>query len=87
MLQSAAELQRGYRALQVPTFISAGADDRIVNPSQADRLHQDVRGSELQIMPGVGYMMQHSAPDRVAAVVHRSIGAIQVHPRLPNQQS
>ena len=76
MLQSAAALQRGYSALQVPTFIAAGGDDRIVDPSQSNKLHQDVRGSELQILPDVGHMVQHSAPDRVAAVVHLSIGTI-----------
>ena len=76
MLRSATELQGGYRALQVPTFIAAGGDDRIVKPSQSDKLHQDVRGSDLQIFRGVGHMVQHSATDQVAAVVHRSIGRI-----------
>jgi len=76
MRQSAAELKRGYGALQVPTFIAAGGDDCIVIPSQSEKLHQDVRGSELQIIRGVGHMVQHSAPDHVAAVVHRVIGTM-----------
>jgi hypothetical protein len=31
MLQATAELQKGYSILQVPTFIAAGGDDRVVD--------------------------------------------------------
>jgi hypothetical protein len=51
MLQSAAALQRGYGTLQVSTFIAAGGDDRIVNPWQSNKLHEDVHGSQLKILP------------------------------------
>jgi pimeloyl-ACP methyl ester carboxylesterase len=67
MFQAAAVLQRSYRALRVPTFIAAGRDDRIVAPWHSERLHQEVQGSHLNIIPGVGHMMQHSAPNEVAA--------------------
>jgi pimeloyl-ACP methyl ester carboxylesterase len=76
MLQSAAGLQRRYQAVQVPTFITAGGEDRVVDPSQSNKLHQDIRGSELHVLPAVGHMVQHSAPDEVAAIVRRSIETV-----------
>jgi pimeloyl-ACP methyl ester carboxylesterase len=69
MLQAATVLQRSYRALRMPTFIAAGREDRIVAPWHSERLHKDVQGSRLNIIPGVGHMVQHSAPNEVAAVV------------------
>jgi pimeloyl-ACP methyl ester carboxylesterase len=72
MRRSATALQRGYGALQVPTFIVAGGDDRVVEHSQSDRLHQHVRASQLEILPGIGHMVQHSAADQVATIVHRA---------------
>ena len=68
MLQAAAALQRSYRALRVPTFIVAGREDRIVAPWHSERLHQEVQASRLNIIPGIGHMVQHSAPDQVAMV-------------------
>jgi pimeloyl-ACP methyl ester carboxylesterase len=79
MLQATAKLQRGYRTLQVPTFIAAGGDDRIVDHWHSEKLHQEVHASRLQIIPGIGHMVQHSAPDHVAAIIDRAIGEIGEH--------
>jgi pimeloyl-ACP methyl ester carboxylesterase len=68
MLSSAAALRKGYAGLQVPTFIAAGGEDRIVNHWHSEKLHGEMRASELQIIPAVGHMVQHSAPDQVAAL-------------------
>jgi pimeloyl-ACP methyl ester carboxylesterase len=72
MLRSAAALQPGYGRLQVPTFIAAGGDDRIVDHWHSDKLHQHVHASRLEILHGIGHMVQHSAADEVAAIVHRA---------------
>ncbi|HEX5998326.1 MAG TPA: alpha/beta hydrolase [Hyphomicrobiaceae bacterium] len=76
MLQAAAALQRIYPALRVPTFIAAGSDDRIVAPWHSERLHQEVPDSDLDVIAGIGHMVQHSAPDRVAATVERAARTI-----------
>jgi pimeloyl-ACP methyl ester carboxylesterase len=73
MAQAAAALQRGYAALRVPTWIAAGADDRIVDNGHSNKLHQEIDASQLQIIPGIGHMLQHSAPDLVAAIVDRAV--------------
>ena len=75
MLRSAAALQRGYGGLQAPTFIAAGKDDRIVvDHWHSDKLHQHVHASRLEILAGIGHMVQHSAPAHVAAIIDRALG-------------
>jgi pimeloyl-ACP methyl ester carboxylesterase len=51
MMRSAGDLRRGYSALQVPAFIAAGQEDRIVNHRQSRALHEQMRSSELQVLP------------------------------------
>jgi pimeloyl-ACP methyl ester carboxylesterase len=72
MLQSAAALQPSYGALKVPTYIAAGRDDRIVDQQQSKRLHEQVRARQLEILPGIGHMVHHSAWERVAAIIDRA---------------
>lgn len=74
MLTAAADLQRSYDSLQMPVFIAAGQDDRIVDHWHSNQLHQQLRASQLQIIPGVGHMVQHSAPNHVAELIDRAIG-------------
>ena len=78
MLPTAAALQPGYGDLQVPIIIAAGGEDRIVEPRQSERLHREVHASRLEILPGIGHMVHHSAPERVAAVINRAIATIDV---------
>jgi hypothetical protein len=41
MLQAMAERQKGYRTLEVPTFITAEGDDRVVDHWHSNKLHQE----------------------------------------------
>lgn len=62
-----------YRELgRVPVAILAGAEDGIVDVGRHSvRLHHDVPGSELRVLPGLGHMVHHGAPDIVASAVAR----------------
>ncbi|HEY1364874.1 MAG TPA: alpha/beta hydrolase [Xanthobacteraceae bacterium] len=78
MLWSAALLAESYRRMRVPAFIAAGAEDRIVDAaSQSGRLATDLLHSRLDLIEGVGHMIQHSAPDRVIAAINRAVLAAQ----------
>ena len=77
MRRSAAALQGGYRDLKVPTSIAAGDSDRVVSPWHSEQLHGDVRGSELQVLSGIGHMVQHSAPQDVVAIVQGTASALE----------
>lgn len=69
MLAAADELSARYRSLTVPTAILAGDGDEIVSYRQAQRLHGDVAGSWIDILPGGSHMVHHIAPERVMRAV------------------
>ena len=55
-----------YKGVRVPAAIIAGADDRYVSPhAHAERLHEEIAGSELVLVPGAGHMVHHVAPQAV----------------------
>ena len=59
-----------YKRLRVPAAIIAGADDRYVSPhAHAERLHEEVAGSELVLVPGAGHMVHHVAPRAVMQAI------------------
>jgi pimeloyl-ACP methyl ester carboxylesterase len=72
MRQAATALLPSYRVLRMPISIAAGREDRIVAPWHSEKLHQEVQASHLEIIPGTGHMVQHSAPEEVAATVTRA---------------
>jgi len=53
-------LGRQYAHLRVPTTIVVGAEDRYVSTrAHSMRLHSEVPGSELTVVPGAGHMVHH----------------------------
>jgi pimeloyl-ACP methyl ester carboxylesterase len=54
----------------LPVTIMAGEADGIVDPARhSGRLHDDVPGSVLRLVPGVGHMVHHAVPGLVAEAV------------------
>ena len=73
LIPAAAELSRRYAALSLPTIIMAGDGDRIVDfRRHSVRLHEMLPGSDLRILPGVGHMIHHTAPDAVAQAIEQA---------------
>ena len=68
------ELQEHYRDLTLPVVIITGADDQIADVGrQSERLHHELPHSEFIVVPGMGHMIHHLAPDQVVrAVEHAS---------------
>ncbi len=55
-------LSRRYAELDLPVTIVTGESDGIVQPDgQSQRLHREVRGSRLIVLPGIGHMVNYSA--------------------------
>jgi pimeloyl-ACP methyl ester carboxylesterase len=72
MIPAAADMQRHYHELVAPVII-AGADDQIVEIRRhSERLHHELPGSELIVLPRVGHMVHHTAPDLVIEAVDRA---------------
>ncbi|WP_132252187.1 alpha/beta fold hydrolase [Methylobacterium segetis] len=64
------ELQEHYRELKLPVVIVTGADDQIADVGrQSERLHGEIANSELIVVPGMGHMIHHLAPEQVVAAV------------------
>ena len=72
-------LSRRYGELDLPVTIVTGEGDAIVQPDgQSERLHREVRGSQLIVLPGIGHMVNYSALDALTEAikgVSREVGA------------
>ena len=50
-----------------------GGDDQIADVDrQSRRLHQEIPQSEFTILPGLGHMVHHLAPDQVIKAIDRA---------------
>lgn len=67
------ELEKHYHDLKLPVVIIAGGDDQIADiDRQSKRLHSELPDSELVVVPGMGHMIQHLAPEAVIAAIDRA---------------
>jgi pimeloyl-ACP methyl ester carboxylesterase len=73
MTPSVVELEQHYRDLTLPVVILTGGDDQIADVDrQSKRLHQEIPQSELTVLPGLGHMVHHLAPDAVIKAIDRA---------------
>jgi pimeloyl-ACP methyl ester carboxylesterase len=68
MIPGAASFEGRYRELgRLPVSILAGAEDMIVDVGrQSARLHGELPGSAIHVLPGLGHMVHYGAPNLVA---------------------
>jgi len=72
MTPSVMELEHHYQELTMPVTIITGADDQVVDVGrQSERLHHELPGSELIVVPGLGHMVHHLAPEAVVSAIDR----------------
>ncbi|WP_424134953.1 alpha/beta fold hydrolase [Roseomonas chloroacetimidivorans] len=69
MIPGALGLRRGYKDLSMPVVIIAGDGDKVVFKRSAERLHAEIKGSDLQIVSGAGHMVHHLAARQVAGAI------------------
>lgn len=70
MNTAVALMQARYPSLRLPVAILSGDADAIVDPTeQSCRLHQEVAGSTLTLLPGQGHMIHYSAKARILRAV------------------
>jgi|tagenome__1003787_1003787.scaffolds.fasta_scaffold20933847_2 pimeloyl-ACP methyl ester carboxylesterase len=94
MTPAVMELQEHYRELKLPVVIVTGGDDQIADVGrQSRRLHEEISQSELTVLPGLGHMVHHLAPDEVIKAIDRAAAladmvspAQQVPARRPAQE-
>lgn len=57
------------RTIQIPTLIVWGDKDRLIPVSNAALFHQDIKGSELVILKGIGHVPMEEAPQDFVRVL------------------
>ena len=53
-------------SVEVPVLVAWGEEDGWLDPSQAQRLREEIPGSQLELIPGAGHFVQEDAPEVVA---------------------
>jgi pimeloyl-ACP methyl ester carboxylesterase len=75
MNAAAFHLQPHYAKLRLPTAILTGDADAVVDATaQSCRLHEEVAGSTLTVMPGLGHMIHYAAKGRIVRAVDDIMG-------------
>lgn len=70
LIPAAAAAHEHYASLRPPVTLITGDGDRIVEPARHTlRLHEDLPGSRLVVVPGAGHMIHHAALDAVAEAI------------------
>jgi pimeloyl-ACP methyl ester carboxylesterase len=70
MVPQAKASSERHHELRMPVAILAGADDKVIDvEAHSARLHRELAGSTLAVVPGAGHMVHHAAPDEVVAAV------------------
>jgi pimeloyl-ACP methyl ester carboxylesterase len=70
MVPSAMMLAKRYPELKVPATIIHGTRDKMTNfGHNAERLHERIEHSELQLQPGVGLMTHYAHPEKVMEAI------------------
>lgn len=64
-----AGLPRLLRTITIPTLIIWGGNDRIIPLSFGERLHGDIPGSRLAVIPGCGHVPQEERPAETCAAM------------------
>ena len=62
------------RAVAVPTLVLWGREDRIIPVEWARRFHEDIAGSRLVILDGLGHVPQEEDPQRSVEPVEEFLG-------------
>lgn len=59
-----------YGEIRVPVVVVAGDSDKAVDHrGHAMRLHRDIPGSQLRILPNTGHMVHHVHPDAIIEAI------------------
>ncbi|MEM2136315.1 MAG: alpha/beta hydrolase [Candidatus Jordarchaeaceae archaeon] len=67
------DLREKIKEINIPTLIIAGADS-LIPISMAQLLHENIKGSVLEIIPDAGHMLMLEKPDQFNQAVLRFVG-------------
>ncbi|GIO13671.1 alpha/beta hydrolase [Cohnella xylanilytica] len=71
---AAREMADRYREIRTPLVLAVGEDDPFETREHSFRLHREVPGSDLLVLPGVGHMIPQLHPEAVMLAIKRLDG-------------
>lgn len=81
MPREAAKTAERHLDLTAPVLVITGDGDKIVScDHQSRRLARELLGGQIQVVPGAGHMVHHTAPDAVASGIEAFVGEIGIGP-------
>jgi pimeloyl-ACP methyl ester carboxylesterase len=69
LIRQLPDLEAALGMISAPTTIVIGTHDRVVPPSSARRLAEQIPGAELVEIPGASHLLAHEQAERLAAVI------------------
>lgn len=60
------DLMEQVKAVSPPALVICGTDDLMTPPKYAEYLHEQINGSQLQLIPAAGHMVMLEQPDEVS---------------------
>ncbi len=64
------------KVVNKPVLIIWGEKDAVLSPAYAERLHRDIPGSQLVLLPNTGHLVLEEAPDAVARAIGKFVSAL-----------
>ena len=64
------------KVVNKPVLIIWGEKDTMLSPDYAQRLHRDIPGSRLELLPNTGHLVLEEAPDEVARLIGNFINKL-----------
>jgi pimeloyl-ACP methyl ester carboxylesterase len=62
-------LRNAYGQLKMPVVIVAGAEDQFIESEQSTKLHRDIPGSILRLIPATGHMVHQTATAEIMSAI------------------
>lgn len=65
------------KSIQKPTLVMVGDEDVATKPEKAKRIHKQINGSVLEIIPGAGHSSTIEQPKFVNAILEKFLSHVQ----------
>ncbi len=62
-------IEKNLKTIEKPTLILWGEDDKFLPLSLGDRIHKDIKGSRMEIIPNCGHFVQEDKPEKATEII------------------
>ena len=70
------DLMEQVSAIATPTLVICGTADLMTPPKYAEYLHQQIKGSDLSLIPGAGHMVMLEKPEEVTRAIEAFLNGL-----------